>query len=175
MELHLVKRVMDLNGQQDISFVPCWPIDIKRSEKIPLNKPFAVETKVQRDYKANSKLWALCSYFVANLPERYFTNIYNDLNPMFPTAQGLYEWLKIRVGYCDVYEMEGVVYKVPKSSSFSTEKDELNYLEKFNKPAIRELARMSDMEIYDLTQASIQWRKNKTHQPFSYEGDQENK
>ena len=70
--MHLVKRVMELNGQQDISFVPCWPIDIKRSEKIQPNKPFAVETKVQRDSTSNSKLWSLVNFVVSNLPERYY-------------------------------------------------------------------------------------------------------
>ncbi len=159
----MVKRVMELHGQEDISFVPCWPIDIKRSEKIPPNKPFAVETKVQRDAKANSKLWALLNYFFANLPERYYykEEPSGDMVPKFASPDELYEWLKLRVGYCNVYELDGIVYKVPKKSSFDQEKDELNYQEKFQKPAIRELARMSDMEIYDLTQASISWRKNK--------------
>lgn len=166
---------MDLNGQQDISFVPCWPIDIKRSEKIPLNKPFAVETKVQRDAKANSRLWSLCHYFVANPPERYFNKINGDLVPMFPVPDLLYEWLKIKVGYCEVYQVGGVVYKVPKKSSFAHEKDELNYQKEFNLPAIRELSNMMDTTIYDMQQSSIEWQHNKKHRPYSYEGDQENK
>jgi len=161
--MHLVKRVMDLHGQQDISFVPCWPIDIKRSEKIQLNKPFAVETKVQRDDKSNSKLWSLVNFVIANLPERFYhkDEESGDMVPAFASPDELYEWLKLRVGYCKVYELEGVVYKTPLKTSFAHEKDELNYLEKFNKPSIRELARMMDMEIYDLHQASIQWKKNK--------------
>lgn len=162
MELHLIKRVMQLNGRRDVSFKTWNPLDEKRSEKIPEQKAFLVETKIKRDTTANSKLWALCGYFVENLPERYYnTTESGDLIPVFKTSRELYEVLKIRVGYTDVLKVGDAIYTIPKKSNFDDQKDELEYMDQFHTPALEELSMMSDMTIYEMSEASRQWRLNK--------------
>jgi hypothetical protein len=161
MILHCLKRtVKNEDGSRDISLIPVFPDDIKKIDKIKDGVIQKVETIVKRRPETIGKVWALCAYFVNNLPEQLekVDEMTGERVPVFMTARHLYEWLKLTVGFVDIVGQ----YKIPKETKFVKLEDEEEFIRDFQEPAIQQLARMAGMTKQQLIEVSKQWKTEKT-------------
>ena len=135
-----------------------FPEDVKKILKIPTDKPTACTVTVRRSRESNSKLWGLCTYFWHNLPDRYwYEDEFGDLCRSFGSVEALYDYLKLQVGFCHTVKIGDKISYIPKSTNFSSLKDEIKYKEDFQKPAIAHLAIMADSTVEQLWEKCMKW------------------
>jgi len=165
MEILTIKITeTDSQGIERQSLVPIDQAGFRQFSRLPTHQPIKIQTKVRRNNRTNSHLWAVCSYVVENLPERYWYEENGDKHPAFPSTEVLHEWLKVKVGFghvmpVNITDREGETMIIPRRSNFFALEDENEYQEKFYRPSMELLARIMDMAESELTEQSIAWSK----------------
>ena len=104
-----------------------------------------------RDNLHNRKMWSLIAFFLDNVPEQHAAL-------QGRTSEWLYTWLKLRVGYTDLYQIDGKEIQVPRATNFQENDNEVEYLDNFHNPAIKILAElMGYNSVFEFEDASRGW------------------
>ena len=152
MSARVVKRIMKLHGEEDVSLCPIFAEDREKIRRLPENKIVEVTIKQRRDTKGIGKVWACCTFVYEHCPESY--------EGFWHSVDELYEWLKMEIGWTVVVGKGQQIHRFPRHTNFRDEKDEREIEEKFINPALRALANVIGYDdAYELIQASKAWAK----------------
>lgn len=103
--------------------------------KLPKDTVITIKTTVSRNLKLHKMVWAIINYTYDNLPVDY----------EFPSVACFVDWIKLSVGFTDVYKISGNVRVVPKSISFA-QCDETEFKQNFFDPAVEFIAKVLKLE-----------------------------
>ncbi len=114
--------------------------------KLPEKTIISIKTRVPRNLKRHNMIWAIINFTYDNLPETY----------IFPTIETFVEWLKITVGFVEVYSVNGICRTAGRSISFAL-CDETEFKMKFFDPALDVMADILGISTQELEDRSKEY------------------
>jgi hypothetical protein len=103
--------------------------------KLPKDTIITIKTRVSRNLKLHQMVWAVINYVYDNLPEDY----------EFQSVTVFVDWIKLTVGFTEVFKIAGAVKVAPKSIAF-TQCDETEFKQNFFDPAVELMAKIIGLE-----------------------------
>ncbi len=159
MPVNVYKRIIKRGEDVDVSLVPITSDDLKKIKKLPSEKPVEITMKSKRQPESLRQLWA-CVHFVYDHHPEHWNDYWNSYNE-------LYDWLKFNVGWTITMGAGDQVYRYPRPTNFTEEKSEEEFVDKFQKPALKKLADIMEYQnSYELCEAAITWSKMKRDKVF---------
>lgn len=154
MSAFVRKRTIKIDGIKDVSLFPHTPEDQKKLTRLPEGKPVEITMKSSREPDGISKVHSCCELVMANCPEQY--------DGYWHTKDELYDWLKMSVGWTKIVGSGDVVYRIPRATNFTEEKNEEAVKDGFIFPALQKICEiMGYIDLDELFNASTYWAHHK--------------
>ena len=146
--------VIRMGTAEEPVLVPLMPEDARKISKIKFGKKVEISMKVKRDHKTIGHVWACVNFVFEHCTENY--------DDYWSSTDELYQGVKFEVGYVELIGKGDKVYRIPRHTNFTDQKDEQAFNEEFAEPALQALTNIMKMNSpFELTQASIEWSKMK--------------
>nr|DAN74237.1 MAG TPA: Protein of unknown function (DUF1367) [Caudoviricetes sp.] len=117
--------------------VPLDEIDWNEKNKLGIGKDVKVHVSIPRNLKFHRKFMALLTIVYDNLPERFTNPEYED--NYIGNLSSLLSAIKMDLGYCELFRVDGKLIYKPKSISFG-KMDEAEF-ERFYDLAVTDILR----------------------------------
>jgi hypothetical protein len=154
MSRKLLLRILDdTKIPEGIRVVPVFEEDYKYLKKLPRGEAVVFTAAYNRRGLTNAKLWALMTFTLANLPERFDDELGGK------TVEHLYVWLKYKVGFTVKVQVDGKIHETARSGSFDECPDEREYMDALHDPALAAMAwLMGYATVQEFEEASKAWQ-----------------
>jgi len=126
--------------------IPAFRHQFDAIRKLPMDRVIDCKAKVSRNAKLNQKFWSITNFVFDNLPEDY----------EFRTIEQFVDWIKLEVGFTEVYKVAGKVRVYGRSIAFSN-CDELSFRDKFYNPALALYAQILGIPVEEIEINSIEY------------------